>query len=110
MQKVSDYDLVFTNPVMGKYLKFFTSEIGLGGMFTYRTPKEMAEGYYDPLVYQMSQLPVWLGGDNCTSPWLSINDGPTAPLNFSVGFMTGADDYMYTRSIASWLESENICV
>ena len=95
---------------MGKYLRFFTSEIALGGMFTYKTPRQMAEGYNDTLVYQMSQLPVWMGGDQCTSPFLTINDGPTAPRNFSVGFLTGADDYMYTRWISSWLESENICV
>jgi hypothetical protein len=33
---------------MKKYIKYFISEIGLGGMFTYRSPREMAEGYTDP--------------------------------------------------------------
>lgn len=62
----------------------------------------MAEGYYDSHVYMMNQVPVWMGGDQCTSPYLSINDGPTAALDINVDFLTGTDDYMYTRWISSW--------
>lgn len=37
-----------------KYLKYATLQGGLFGLFTTKTPKELIEGYYDPLVVALS--------------------------------------------------------
>jgi hypothetical protein len=102
LNRTSDYPLTFTTDDFRRYLSYFTSEFALGGMFTYRSPKEMAEGYTDPHVYLMAQLPVWKGGDQLTNSFLSINDGPTAAIDMDLDFLTGTDDYKYTRWVSPW--------
>jgi len=45
------------------YLKYVALNFGLGGMFTYKTPRSFIEGYTDPLLTNMQMLPVIWGGD-----------------------------------------------
>ena len=47
----------------------------------YLTPREVIEGYNDPLVESLSEVPVYLGGDQTTSPFLSLNVDPTTTPN-----------------------------
>jgi CD36 family len=105
---VKTYKPTFTNMQMARYLRFIVIEQGLNGLFTYRTPREYMEGYIDPLIYQMSQTPVYNGGDQTNDPFMSINSSPTQPPNNTVAFFTGTDDYMFTRRVARWLNLEYI--
>lgn len=90
---MDDYPLAFTNPTMRKYIKFICIEGTMGGMFLYRTPREYIEGYVDPTVYGLSQIPLYRGGDMTTDPLLSINRAPTTPLDVRMSFFTGTDGY-----------------
>lgn len=95
---------------MGRYLRFITIEQGLNGIFQKRTPREYIEGFTDPLVYQLTQTPVWNGGDQTNDAFMSINDSPTNPPNNTMVFFTGTDDYMYTRRVARWLDLDYISI
>jgi hypothetical protein len=93
---------------MARYLRFVVIEGGLNGVFQYRTPREYIEGYTDPLIFQMSQTPVYNGGDQTNDPFISINNSPTQPPKNLIAFFTGTDDYLYTRRFARWLDLEYI--
>lgn len=58
----------------------------------------------------MSQQPVYLGGDQLNSYFLSINQSPTGPANNSIGFFSGTDDYRYTRRFSRWLDRDYITI
>lgn len=45
------------------YFNFITLEDGLHGLFHLRSPREIIEGFKDPLLYEISQLPIYLGGN-----------------------------------------------
>ena len=77
-------------------------------MFTLRSPREMIEGYNDPIIAKLNETPVYQGGDQTTSPWLSLDDPPTHPPNNSISFFTGEDNYKNTRRYGSWLGSDKI--
>ena len=53
----------------------------------------MIDGYYDPLIETLNETPVWMGGDNTTSAFLSLADPPTHPKNNRISFFTGEDEY-----------------
>ena len=105
---IKSYSPVFTNPQMAQYLRFIIIEAGLNGIFQYRTPREYIEGFIDPTVYQMSQQPVYQGGDQTNDPFMSINNSPAYPKNNSMAFFTGTDDSAYTRRVARWLDQTYI--
>ena len=46
-----------------------------------RSPREVLEGYNDPLIEELNSMYVYLGGDQTTSPFLSLNADPTTPAN-----------------------------
>ena len=79
-------------------------------MFLYRTPREYIEGYLDPIVYGLTQLPLYKGGDATADPKLSINRAPTTPLNVPMSFFTGTDDYTLTRRFGTWLDNNAITI
>ena len=93
---------------MDEYLRFVTINFGLSGLLTVRTPREMIEGYNDPLVEVISTTPIYMGGDATTSPFLALNNQPTHPTNNTVAFFTGQDDYEMTRVYGQWLSQEYI--
>ena len=70
----------------------------------------MIEGYNDPLVEALSQLPIYMGGDNTTSPNLSMLHPPTHPSDNEIAFFTGEDDYKMTRVYGEWLGQEFIMI
>lgn len=75
-----------------------TVNFGLEGLITYLTPRQMIEGYEDPLVATLNKTPLYMGGDNTTSAFLSLENPPTHPANNTVAFFTGVDDYVKTRT------------
>ena len=95
-------------PAFNSYLRFVTINFGLEGLIMKLTPREMIEGYNDPLVETLNKTPLYMGGDNSTSAFLSLNDPPTHPKNNTVSFFTGEDDYRMTRQYGQWLGQENI--
>ena len=40
----------WTTPSFQEYIRFVTTSYGLTGIFTYRSPREMIEGYVDPII------------------------------------------------------------
>ena len=103
-----EWSNVWTTESFQSYLRFVTMNFGLTGMFTYRSPREMIEGYDDPLIIQLSETPVYQGGDQTTPPKLALDNPPTHPKDNPVSFFTGEDNYRNTRRYASWLDSEEI--
>lgn len=95
---------------MAQYLRFITIEAGLNGIFQFRTPREYIEGFIDPTVYQMSQQPVYQGGDQTNDPFMGINSSPAYPKDNPIALFTGTDDSSYTRRVARWLNQEYISV
>ena len=79
-------------------------------MFLYRSPREYIEGYTDPLIAGMAQIPLYAGGDISNSPIMTINSAPTGPPHNPIAFFEGTDDYMYTRTYALWLNRTNISI
>jgi len=80
-------------------------------MFTERTPRELIEGYNDPLIEALAEMPIYQGGDSTNSPFLSIIDAPTNPKNNKIAFMQGSkDDWQYylTRSYVEWLGNTDV--
>ena len=77
-------------------------------MFTYRSPREMIEGYNDTLIMQLNETKIYQGGDQTTPPLLALDNPPTHPPNNSISFFTGEDNYRNTRRYATWLGSEEI--
>lgn len=91
-----------------KYLKYATTQGGLFGFFTERTPKELIEGYNDPLVMGLAELPIFMGGDTLSSPFLSIIFSPVNTKDNRVAFFQGdgteKTNYLLTRSYGKWLD------
>lgn len=75
------------------YLRSVAINFGLSGVLTVRSPREVIEGYTDPLVAQLATMPIYMGGDATTDPVLALNNPPTHPTNNTVAFFTGVDDY-----------------
>ena len=107
---VKTYSTVFTNPQMARYLRFMIIEAGFNGIFQFRTPREYIEGFIDPTVYQMSQQPVYQGGDQTNDPFMGINNSPAYPTDNQMALFTGTDDAAYTRRVARWLNLDYITV
>ena len=101
---------VWTTQPFQEYIKFVTTSYGLTGIFTHRSPREMIEGYVDPIIEKLNGTPVYQGGDQTTSPLLSLDDPPTHPKDNPISFFTGEGDYKNTRRYASWLESDKITI
>jgi hypothetical protein len=76
-----------------------------------KTPREVIEGYFDPLLSKIQSTAIYMGGDLEVNPWLSIDNYPAAkPANSAISFNTGASDYHQTRIVASWQGDSNISV
>ena len=84
-------------PDFDDYLRFVTINFGMEGMLTVRSPKEMIEGYTDPLVEELNATPVYMGGDQTSSSFLAIKFPPTTPTDNRVTYLTGEDNYLFTR-------------
>lgn len=101
---------LWTTENFKEYLRFITIEMGLTGMYTKKSPREMIEGYNDPLIETLYTMPVYMGGDQTTSPFLSLDVAPTHPANNRIAFFTGVDDYKLTRTYGQWLEEDEILI
>jgi len=55
-------------------------------------------------------MPIYEGGDNTTSPFLSLSNPPTHPTDNIIAFFTGEEDYTMTREYGQWLGQENIMI
>ena len=77
---------------------------GLSGLITKRSPREIIEGYVDPLIETLNETPIWTGGDNTTSPFLSLNKPLTLPNDNRVAFFTGEKNSQMTRKYGKWLD------
>ena len=84
-------------PEFDTYCRSVTVNFGLSGLLSVHTPREMIEGYNDPLVEQLATMPIYEGGDSTTSPFLSLVNPPTHPTDNTVAFFTGVDDFTMTR-------------
>ena len=107
-KKIPTYRDIFTNNQTSRYLKFMVVEAGLGGLFMYRTPREYLEGFLDPTLWTTSQQPVYNGGDQISTPFLTINSSPATPSDNLVTYFTGTDDYTQTRRLAKWVDKDFI--
>lgn len=83
---------------------------GLGGLFTLRTPREYIEGFADPNIEALNETPVYMGGDQTVSSFLSLDAPSTHPPNNPISFLTGEDNYKLTRVMGLWLGEETIKV
>lgn len=100
------YSPVFTNAEMARYLRFVIIEGALGGIFLKVSPRDYIEGYYDPVIFKMSQQPVYNNGDQTNDILMGINLAPMYPPNNKVTLFTGTDDHKQTRRIAKWLQRD----
>lgn len=96
------------------YLRYAAIQGGLFGLFTEKTPRQIIEGYVDPLVYSLTLLPVYTGGDATNSPFLSLTFGATNPPNNSIAFLQGSGDdkhsYLLTRTYVKWLGQATVAM
>ena len=79
----------------------------MGGLFSHRTAREYIEGYTDPTLVKMSKNPFYIGGTqgmNQTS--LAFMPDEHTPL----GFYTGKDDYLLTKTYSSYHGSQYITI
>ena len=53
----------WTTKSFQEYIRFATTSYGLTGIFTSRSPREMIEGYVDPIIEKLNGTPVYQGGD-----------------------------------------------
>lgn len=97
-------------PGMDEYLRFVTINFGLTGLIAPYTPREVIEGYEDPLIQQLNAMPIYMGGDNTTSATLAMSNPPTHPTDNRVAFFTGEEDYEMTRVYGNWLEQNYIMI
>jgi len=93
---------------MQNYFRFVTVNYGVTGMFTYKTPREMIEGYSDPIIEKLNATPVYQGGDQLTSPVLSLDNPPTHPVDNPISLFTGEGNYLNTRRYGAWLDQDII--
>lgn len=81
-------------------------------MFTEKTPRQIIEGYTDPLVASLTQMPVFAGGDITQDPFLSLTFSPTNPKDNKMAFLGGSGsdkyDYLFTRLYAKWLDRTDV--
>jgi hypothetical protein len=101
---------VWNTPGFLEYCKYTTINFGLNGLYYYASPQEYIDGFYDPLLLELQSMPVYMGGDQTTSPFLSIDSPPTHPVDNPIAFFTGEDDLSLTRTYALWLNSTDIQV
>lgn len=97
---------LFNNPTFKKYLKMLMIEQGMGGLFVERTVKEYIEGYTDKILKKASGQTLEEGGDPTISPWMSINDSPTSPVNGTDCFFVGGEHHELTRQYCFWLNNK----
>jgi hypothetical protein len=55
------------------------------------------------MLYYLTQIPMYAGGDQTVDPFLSLMNSPTSPANNINAYFSGTDDYLYTRGYAYWL-------
>ena len=103
-----EWSNIWTTESFRSYLRFVTLNYGLTGMFTHRSPREMIEGYDDPLIMQLNETKIYQGGDQTTPPRLSLDNPPTHPVNNSISFFTGEDNFRNTRRYGTWLGQDEI--
>ena len=101
---------VFTAAGSKYYLRYLTLNFGLGGLFTFKTPRQFIEGFYDANLEALYNTPIYMGGDKTINPFLSLNMRTTNPQNNPISFFTGVDDFELTRQMGSWLDHSNVRV
>lgn len=93
------------------YLKYIALNLGLGGLFTLRTPAELIEGYTDPHIEYFSSKPVFTGGDASINPVVKIDPQNTvSPFGNVVSLFTGESNDALVRTFGLWNGNANITV
>lgn len=77
---------------------------------TYRSPREMIEGYKDELRADKEMTPVQKGGGVDYTSKISLSDLGSSSLPNAVTFFTGTDDPSKTRNFAKWNSIPSITV
>lgn len=101
---------LFIEAGMLKYTRFITLEAGMFGMFYKKSPRQYIEGYRDPLLTQLSSMPMFMGGDRTNPPVMSINDAPTTSGVIPVWYLTGEDDKAKLREMVGWYDRTYITI
>lgn len=60
------------------------------------------------MLYEVFQIPIYLGGDQRFGYNVTFNNGPNTPINTKVGYLTGKDDYNQVRKVAQWQDLEYV--
>ena len=106
----ANWSNIWNSDTFLSYLRYVTINIGLNGLFIEITPRQLIEGYTDPLIQTLSEMPVYQGGDQTTSSFLSIDMPPTHPKNNRIALFTGVDDSSLTRRVARWMDSSELMI
>ena len=66
---------------MSEYLRFITKNFGLSGLLGQFTPREIIEGYEDPAIKALNDVPIYKGGDATANANFSLTTLTTNPVN-----------------------------
>lgn len=55
------------------YITYLTLNLGLGGLYKKLTPRQVIEGYMDPVLYKVQQTPVYMLGNPTISTYVSAD-------------------------------------
>lgn len=69
-----DWSNVFTAPNSQYYVRYTGLNFGLGGFFTEMTPRQVIEGYTDPILAKFQALPIYAFGDMTLNTWISADN------------------------------------
>lgn len=87
------------------YLKYVALNFGLGGLVTQRCPKELIEGYTDPVLDYYKNALIYYGGNAQINSMIQVD--PMSSMNM-VSFFTGEEEDDYTRFYATWMDKTTI--
>ena len=75
------------------------------------TAREVINGYEDPLLYEINQVPIYKGGNQTSEYIQSLLRTPQAHNNVKISMFSGIEDeYLQTRKIARYEDKDYISV
>ena len=108
--KDDNWSNIWTTESFKNYQKFLCINFGLNGALIDITPRQLIEGYDDPLLKLLNEMPVYEGGDQTRSSFFALDMPVTHPVNNSITFMTGYDDSELTRGYTKWNNSTDLWI
>jgi len=106
----ASWEFTYIGPGTPNYIKYVALNFGLGGMFTYRSPRTFIEGYTDPVLSNLASSPIFWGGDGTVNPWIQVDPNNSTSLNNSVSYYSGDGNGLLTRTFNAWYNSSQITV